>query len=105
MVKEINESIFGEEVLNSDVPVVVDFWATWCGPCKMIAPVVEEISDELSGKVKFVKVNVDENPVISTQYKIASIPTLKVFKAGEAVETLVGFRPKEGIKSAVEKYI
>ncbi|MBY6839358.1 thioredoxin, partial [Clostridium botulinum] len=76
MVKEINESIFGEEVLNSEIPVVVDFWATWCGPCKMLAPVVEEVSQELGQKVKFVKVNVDENPVISTQYKIASIPTL-----------------------------
>ncbi|MCR1934470.1 thioredoxin [Clostridium tepidum] len=105
MVKEINESIFGEEVLNSEVPVVVDFWATWCGPCKMLAPVVEEVSEELGQKVKFVKINVDENPVISTQYKISSIPTLMTFKAGKAVETLVGFRPKEVIKSAVEKHI
>ncbi|MBD5637078.1 thioredoxin [Clostridium botulinum] len=105
MVKEINENVFGEEVLNSEIPVVVDFWATWCGPCKMLAPVVEEISQELGQKVKFVKVNVDENPVISTQYKIASIPTLMTFKAGKAVETLVGFRPKEAIKSAVEKHI
>lgn len=105
MIKEINENLFGEEVLNSDIPVVVDFWATWCGPCRMLAPVVEEISEELSGKVKFVKVNVDENPVVSTQYKIASIPTLMVFKSGEAAETLVGFRPKEAIKSVAEKYI
>ncbi|GAA0734167.1 thioredoxin [Clostridium oceanicum] len=105
MVREINQNMFGQEVLNSDVPVVVDFWATWCGPCKMLSPVMDEVSKELKGKVKFVKVNVDENPVISQQYSIASIPTVMVFKNGNLVENLVGFRPKEAIKSVVENHI
>ncbi|NEZ46663.1 thioredoxin [Clostridium niameyense] len=105
MVNEINENVFSKEVLDSDIPVLVDFWATWCGPCRMLGPVVEEISEDFNGKVKFVKINVDENPVISTQYKISSIPTLMLFKGGNAEETLVGFRPKEAIASVVEKYI
>lgn len=68
MVNEINENVFSEEVLNSDIPVLVDFWATWCGPCRMLGPVVEEISEEFNKEVKFVKINVDENPVISTNF-------------------------------------
>lgn len=105
MVNKINDNEFSSEVINSEVPVVVDFWASWCGPCKMLAPVMEEISDELSGKVKFVKVNVDENPVVSNQYKIASIPTVMVFKNGKVENTLVGFRPKNAIISAINQSI
>ena len=105
MIKEISDANFSEEVIKSESPVVVDFWASWCGPCKMLAPVMEEVSGELNGKVKFVKVNVDENPVISNQFRIASIPTVMVFKGGKVVQTMVGFRPKPSIKAAIEQSI
>lgn len=93
----ITKENFNDEVLNCEKPVLVDFWATWCGPCRMIAPVIEEIATELDGQVKVGKVNVDEQPEIAIKYGIASIPTIMVFKNGEAVETAVGFRPKEQI--------
>lgn len=105
MVNVINDMNFHNEVTNSDVPVVVDFWATWCGPCKMLSPVMEEVSEELNGKAKFVKVNVDENPVAANEYRIASIPTVMIFKNGKQINSLVGFRPKNEIKSAIEQYI
>lgn len=105
MVKEINDKNFQEEVLNTESTTVVDFWASWCGPCKMLSPVIDELSQELKGKVEFVKVNVDENPLASSQFRIASIPTVMVFKGGKVVETLVGFRPKQSIKTAIERHI
>lgn len=105
MVKEINDKNFQEEVLNTESTTVVDFWASWCGPCKMLSPVIDELSQELKGKVEFVKVNVDENPLASSQFRIASIPTVMVFKGGKVVETLVGFRPKQSIKTVIEKHI
>lgn len=105
MAREINDNVFQQEVLNADKTVVVDFWAAWCGPCRMLAPVVDELSEELKGKVEFVKVNVDENPVTSNQFKVASIPTLLVFKEGKVVDTLVGFRPKQALKMAIEKHV
>ncbi len=105
MINEIKDVNFAETVQNSSEPVVVDFWASWCGPCKMLAPVIDEISGELHGKAKFFKLNVDENPVISTQYRISSIPTVMVLKDGEVVDTLVGFRPKDAIKNMIEKHI
>jgi thioredoxin 1 len=104
MVIEVRDNNF-EEVLKSDIPTVVDFWAVWCGPCKMLAPVIDEVSEELAGKAKFVKVNVDENPVIASQFRIASIPTVMIFKDGKSVDTLVGFRPKDAIKVAIEKHL
>lgn len=103
MVKEVKDNSFEDEVLKSDTITVVDFWAPWCGPCKMLGPVIDEISQELKGKAKFVKINVDENPVVSSQYRVASIPTLLVFKDGKIVENLVGFRPKNAIKMAIER--
>ena len=103
MIKETTDSKFDEEVIKADQLVVVDFWASWCGPCKMLSPVMEELSKELLGKADFAKVNVDENPVLSQKYKIASIPTVLIFKNGEAVDTLVGFRPKQDIKNTILK--
>ncbi|MBE6065034.1 thioredoxin [Clostridium cochlearium] len=105
MIKEINDSVFNSEVLDSDKVTVVDFWAPWCGPCRMLGPVIEELSEEMSDKVKFVKVNVDENPMSATQYRVASIPTVLVFKDGKIQETLVGFRPKQAMQSSIEKHI
>ncbi|WP_186431361.1 thioredoxin [Clostridium sp. BSD9I1] len=103
MVKEIKDNNFQDEVLKSDIITVVDFWAPWCGPCKMLGPVIDEISKELKNKAKFVKINVDENPTVSSQYRIESIPTVLVFKGGKIVENLVGFRPKQAIKMAIER--
>jgi thioredoxin 1 len=105
MVNQVNDNNFPLEVINSNETVVVDFWAPWCGPCKMLSPVLDEISGELTGKAKFVKVNVDENPVVSSQFRIASIPTVMVFKGGKVVDTMVGFRPKQSIKSLIENHI
>ena len=101
--KEINDTNFSEEVLKSSKPVVVDFWAPWCGPCKMLGPVLEEVSKELGEKVEFMKMNVDENPVTSQTYKISSIPTVIIFKNGEVANTLVGFRPKQEIVALIQK--
>lgn len=105
MIKEINDGNFQEQVLNTDSTTVVDFWASWCGPCKMLSPVIDELAQELKGKVEFAKVNVDENPLASSQFRVASIPTVMVFKDGKVVETLVGFRPKQSIKTAIERHI
>ena len=88
---------FETEVLKSDIPVLVDFWATWCGPCMMLSPVIAELAEELEGKVKVGKVNVDEQNELAMQYRVASIPTLLLFKNGELAKTSVGFMPKNDI--------
>lgn len=99
---EIEEAKFDESVLKAELPVLVDFWAPWCGPCKMVGPVVDELADEYEGKIGFYKVNVDNNPKVTSQYGIMSIPTLMVFKGGEPVDTIIGFRPKDELKKSLE---
>ena len=95
----LTENNFEEEVLKSDIPVLVDFWATWCGPCKMLAPTIAKIAEEKVGSVKVCKLDVDEEPEIAAQYGISSIPTLKVFVNGEVVRSSVGVQPKSAIES------
>jgi thioredoxin 1 len=99
---EVTDSSFDAEVLKSDKPVLVDFWAPWCGPCRMVAPVVDELSQEYDGKVKFVKLNTDDNPQVSVKYQIRSIPTLLVFKSGEPVGQIIGIRPKSDLKKRLD---
>lgn len=102
MALELTDANWEQEVLKSDVPVLVDFWAVWCGPCRMIGPIVEEISSEYNGKIKVGKMNVDENRNTPMQFGIRSIPTLLVFKNGEVVDKVVGAVPKSTITSKLE---
>ncbi len=96
---------FAEAILNSELPVLVDFWATWCGPCRMIAPIVEELSDEFDGRLNVFKIDVDEAEHAAMQYGVMSIPTLILFKNGEEQERIVGYRSKEDLVAVIEKYI
>jgi thioredoxin 1 len=104
-VAPITDSTFEQEVLTSEIPVLVDFWAPWCGPCRMVAPVVDELSQDFDGQVKVVKMNTDENPTIASQYAIRSIPTLIVFKDGQPVDRVVGAIPKSTLSNTLEKYL
>jgi thioredoxin 1 len=98
----LTETNFSKEVLESDIPVLVDFWAPWCGPCKMLSPVIEELASEYEGKVKIRKLNTDENMTLASQFQITSIPCMIVFKGGKAIQKIVGFRPKGDIKKAID---
>jgi len=98
----VSDSDFDQIVLQSKTPVLVDFWAAWCGPCRMVAPVVEELAGEYAGKITVAKLNVDENPKTASQYGIMSIPTLLIFKKGAPVSNIVGFRPKAELKKTID---
>lgn len=104
-VVKLTDQNFEDEVLKSPTPVLVDFWAAWCGPCRVIAPIIEELADELTGKVKVCKLNVDENPVTPGKFGIRAIPTLIIFKNGSPVETIVGAVSKSTILNALNKVI
>jgi thioredoxin 1 len=101
----VTDDTFKAEVLESDVPVLVDFWAPWCGPCRMVAPILEELSESYAGRVKIVKLNTDENPQVSAAYGIISIPTLNVYRSGELVKQLIGAKPKPVLVNEIESVL
>ena len=103
MALTFTDTNFEADVLKSAVPVLVDFWAEWCGPCRMLGPTIEEIAKEYAGKVKVGKVNVDDNPGIAAKYGIRSIPTVMLFKAGQVVEQMVGVQPKDALKKRIDE--
>ena len=104
-VGDVSDVTFEAEVLKSSIPVLVDFWAPWCGPCRAVAPVVDEIANEYKGRLKVLKLNTDENPKTAQSYRISGIPSLMVFKNGQPVEQVVGAVPKATLSSAVDKHV
>lgn len=102
---KVTDDTFKTEVLDSDIPVFVDFWATWCGPCRMVAPILEELSDEYEGKIKIVKIDTDENQKTAAEYGIVSIPTLNVYKGGEVVKSIIGARPKRALAEEIDEVL
>jgi len=102
---EVTDANFEEEILKSTVPALVDFWAPWCGPCKSIAPVIEELAADYGEKMKFAKLNVDDNPKTPSKYDVRGIPNLVIFKSGEVVEQIVGAVPKDQLVEAIDKVI
>jgi thioredoxin 1 len=104
-VKTVTDATFEEEVLKSDKPVLVDFWAEWCGPCRMIAPSLEAIADEYGDKIQIVKLNIDENPNTAAKYGVMSIPTLNVYQGGDVAKTIVGAKPKAALVRDLDEFI
>ena len=102
MVADVSDQNFEQEVIKSTIPVLVDLWAPWCGPCRMVAPVIEKLSEEFKGKVKFCRLNVDENPKTAAQYRVMSIPTLIFFKNGKAVDTVIGAVPERTLQPKIK---
>jgi len=102
---EVTDANFDEEVLKSDQPVLIDFWAVWCGPCKALSPIVDEVAQSYAGKVKVAKMNVDQNQGTPGRYGIRGIPTLLIFKGGQVKEQIVGYVPKETIEKAIDKHM
>jgi thioredoxin 1 len=104
-IMNISTDNFEQEVLGADVPVLVDFWAAWCGPCRMVAPVLEELAEQMEGKVRIAKVNVDENQDIAVQFQVSSIPTFILFKDGEAADRMLGAMPKGAFEQFIDRHI
>jgi len=104
-VLEVTDATFDTEIMNSDIPAMVDFWAAWCGPCRMVAPVVEELAKEYAGKVKVAKLDVDQNRQTPIKFGIRNIPTIILFKGGEVAQTIIGAQPKSSIEKEIKKLL
>lgn len=103
--RSVTDGTFGQEVLSSEKPVMVDFWAEWCGPCRAVSPILDQIATEYADKIDIVKLNVDENPNTAMEFGITSIPTMKVFKGGEVVKTVVGAKPKPALEAELSEFL
>lgn len=103
--KEVTDASFAEDVLNSKDTIMVDFWAEWCGPCRAVSPILDQIAQEHADKIKIVKLNVDDNPQMAMRYQITSIPAMKVFRGGEVVKTVIGAKPKPAIEADLAEFL
>jgi thioredoxin 1 len=105
MAHDVTDATFADEVLASETPIMVDFWAEWCGPCRAVSPILDKIAEEHQDKIKIVKLNVDDNPQVAMKYQITSIPAMKVFQNGEVVKTIIGAKPKPAIEHDLADFL